>query len=195
MTASEAKSPQKRIENTLKPTTTKVDYDVEVPVSEKAGVANRLGKNYAVNKKKNKINELLRPGVQVSVTRNGKDLGKWSVKNSTNNQADLMSQDGNKELNLKVMDNEYLDMDGNKYNLSQIGENNIYESDDHEVSMAMNLLNDIIKNANELKGKIGTTEIDLPGWVQDHISQSQNFINQANTGYNDPTNKGQLKSK
>jgi len=181
----------------------------KIKVYEKLGGAYRLGESkgeqvfnkltellkYAIKEKKNKINELLRPGVQVSVTRNGKDLGKWSVKNSTNNQADLMSQDGNKELNLKVMDNEYLDMDGNKYNLSQIGENNIYESDDHEVSMAMNLLNDIIKNANELKGKIGTTEIDLPGWVQDHISQSQNFINQANTGYNDPTNKGQLKSK
>jgi len=69
------------------------------------------------------------------------------------------------------------------------------DAGDHEVGMAMNLLDDIIKNANELKGKIGTAELDLPGWIQDHISQSQNFINQANTGYNDPTNKGQLKTK
>ena len=69
------------------------------------------------------------------------------------------------------------------------------DTQDHEVSMAMGQLDDIIKNATELKGKIGTVEINLPGWVQDHISQSQNFINQANTGYNDPTNKGQLKTK
>jgi CYTH domain-containing protein len=54
---------------------------------------------------------------------------------------------------------------------------------DHEVGMAMGQLDDIIKNATELKGKIGTQEMNMPGWIQDHISQSQNFINQANTGY------------
>jgi hypothetical protein len=59
------------------------------------------------------------------------------------------------------------------------------EGADHEVGMSMNLLDDIIKNATELKGKIGTEEFDMPGWVQDHISQSQNFINQANTGYHE----------
>lgn len=55
--------------------------------------------------------------------------------------------------------------------------------EDHEVGMAMGQLDDIIKNATELKGKIGTQEMNMPGWIQDHISQSQNFINQANTGY------------
>jgi hypothetical protein len=56
---------------------------------------------------------------------------------------------------------------------------------DHEVSMAMGQLDDVIKNANELKGKIGTNEKNLPGWIQDHISQGQNYINQANTGYHE----------
>lgn len=56
---------------------------------------------------------------------------------------------------------------------------------DHEVGMAMGQLDDIIKNVTELKAKIGTTEQNLPGWIQDHISQSQNFINQANTGYHE----------
>jgi len=56
---------------------------------------------------------------------------------------------------------------------------------DHEVSMADGQLQDIIKNATELKSKIGAEEKDLPGWIQDHISQSQNFINQANTGYHE----------
>jgi hypothetical protein len=59
------------------------------------------------------------------------------------------------------------------------------ETQDHEVSMSLGQLDDIIRNANELKGKIGTQEINLPGWIQDHISQSQNFINQANTGYHE----------
>lgn len=57
------------------------------------------------------------------------------------------------------------------------------ESVDHEVSMAQNLLKDIVKNATELMQKIGDDEFDIPAWIQDHISQAQNYINQANTGY------------
>jgi len=60
---------------------------------------------------------------------------------------------------------------------------------DHEVSMAMGQLDDIIKSANELKGKIGTQEKNLPGWIQDHISNSHNYINQANTGYHELNGK------
>lgn len=56
---------------------------------------------------------------------------------------------------------------------------------DHEVSMALGQLDDVIKNANELKAKIGSNEKNLPGWIQDHISQGQNYINQANTGYHE----------
>ena len=59
----------------------------------------------------------------------------------------------------------------------------IKEGEDHEVSMAGNQLDAIIKAATELKAKVGTEEKNLPGWVQDHISQSQNFISQANNGY------------
>ncbi len=63
--------------------------------------------------------------------------------------------------------------------------NEASNGNDHEVGMSMNLLDDIIKNANELKGKIGSDEKNLAGWIQDHISQAQNFINQANTGYHE----------
>lgn len=59
------------------------------------------------------------------------------------------------------------------------------ESQDHEVSMAIGQLEDIIKNAGELMYKIGPDEKDIPGWIQDHISQAQNFINQANTSYHE----------
>jgi hypothetical protein len=61
----------------------------------------------------------------------------------------------------------------------------ILENKDHEVAMAQNLLDDIIKNATELKQKLGTEEKDIPAWIQDHISQSQNFISQANTNYHE----------
>jgi hypothetical protein len=61
-------------------------------------------------------------------------------------------------------------------------------SSDHEVSMAMGQLDDINKNVMDLKGKIGSNEKNIPGWIQDHISQAQNFINQANTGYHELKN-------
>jgi hypothetical protein len=61
-------------------------------------------------------------------------------------------------------------------------------SSDHEVGMAMGQLDDITKNVMELKGKIGSDEKNIPGWIQDHISQAQNFINQANTGYHELKN-------
>jgi hypothetical protein len=59
------------------------------------------------------------------------------------------------------------------------------ETNDHEVSMAGGQLDDIIRNATELKAKVGEKELDLPGWIQDHISQAQNFINQANIGFHE----------
>lgn len=61
----------------------------------------------------------------------------------------------------------------------------ITEANDHEVGMANGQLLDIAKNASELMKKIGETEKDLPGWIQDHISQAQNFLNQANTSYHE----------
>lgn len=57
------------------------------------------------------------------------------------------------------------------------------EMEDHEVGMANGQLDDIIRNATELKGKVGEQEMNLPGWISDHISQAMQFINQANTGF------------
>ena len=59
------------------------------------------------------------------------------------------------------------------------------EGQDHEVSMAHSALDDIIKNATELKSKMGEGEKDIPAWIQDHISQAQNFISQAATNYHE----------
>ena len=68
------------------------------------------------------------------------------------------------------------------------------EWSDHEVGMSQNLLDDIIKNAQELKDKIGDDEKNLAGWIQDHISQAQNYINQANTGYHELTEAARVRS-
>jgi hypothetical protein len=61
------------------------------------------------------------------------------------------------------------------------------EDKDHEVSMAQNSLDAIIKNATELKTKIGEMEKNIPGWIQDHITNSENYIEQANSGYHELT--------
>ncbi len=61
----------------------------------------------------------------------------------------------------------------------------VVNEEDHEVSMAQNQLDSIIKNATELKGKIGEMEKNIPGWIQDHITNSENYIEQANTGYHE----------
>ncbi len=57
------------------------------------------------------------------------------------------------------------------------------EGDDHEVSMAQASLKSIIGDASELMNKIGNEEFDIPGWIQDHITNAENYISQANKGY------------
>ena len=59
------------------------------------------------------------------------------------------------------------------------------ESQDHEVSMANNSLDIIIKMATELKAKMGENEKDIPAWIQDHITNAENFISQASSNYHE----------
>ena len=66
---------------------------------------------------------------------------------------------------------------------SRRGDINLKE--DHEVAMAQASLKSIISSASQLMGKIGDEEIDLPGWIQDHITNAENFIDQANQGYHE----------
>jgi len=63
------------------------------------------------------------------------------------------------------------------------------EGEDHEVSMAQSALDSIIKAATELKGKIGQGEKDIPAWIQDHITNSENYISQAASNYHEYTSE------
>jgi hypothetical protein len=72
--------------------------------------------------------------------------------------------------------------------LGQFKENKLNE--DHEVSMAQSSLDTIIRSATELKTKIGNNEIDIPAWIQDHITNSENYIDQASQGYHEYSNGG-----
>ncbi len=63
--------------------------------------------------------------------------------------------------------------------------NEAEESEDHEVSMAQNQLDSIIKHATELKQKMGENEKQIPAWIQDHITNSENYISQAASNYHE----------
>jgi hypothetical protein len=49
--------------------------------------------------------------------------------------------------------------------------------------MAKASLQNIVSNASALMNKMGDEEIDIPAWVQDHITNADNYISQANDGY------------
>lgn len=59
------------------------------------------------------------------------------------------------------------------------------EPEDHEVSMAMNSLKSIINSAYMLMEKLGSEERNIPGWIQDHITNAENYIDQAAQGFHE----------
>ena len=59
------------------------------------------------------------------------------------------------------------------------------EGADHEVAMAMSSLKEIVSNASQLMDKLGGMERDIPGWIQDHITNAENYIEQANQGFHE----------
>jgi hypothetical protein len=61
----------------------------------------------------------------------------------------------------------------------------VNESQDHEVSMAQNSLDSIIKYATELKQKMGEMEKDIPAWIQDHITNAENYVSSAASNYHE----------
>jgi len=57
--------------------------------------------------------------------------------------------------------------------------------EDYEVAMAQDSLDSIIRAAMMLKTQMGDREVNLPAWIQDHITNSENYINQAAKGYHE----------
>jgi hypothetical protein len=56
---------------------------------------------------------------------------------------------------------------------------------DHEVAMAQSSLKSIIKSAIELHKNLGSIERNIPGWIQDHITNAENYIDQAAQGFHE----------
>ena len=59
------------------------------------------------------------------------------------------------------------------------------ETQDHEVSMAISSLKSIVSSATQLMNMLGQEEKDIPAWIQDHITNAENFINQASKNYHE----------
>lgn len=59
------------------------------------------------------------------------------------------------------------------------------EGMDHEVSMAHNSLKSIMQSCADLMNKLGDNERNIPGWIQDHITNAENFIDQAAQGFHE----------
>jgi hypothetical protein len=68
---------------------------------------------------------------------------------------------------------------------------NLNEGEDHEVSMAQNSLKAIMSSASQLMSKLGNDERDIPGWIQDHIAKSENYIEQANQSFHELDNNNE----
>ena len=62
---------------------------------------------------------------------------------------------------------------------------NIKEGDDHEVAMAQNSLKAIVSAASKLMARLGNEERNIPGWIQDHITNAENYIEQAAQGFHE----------
>jgi hypothetical protein len=56
---------------------------------------------------------------------------------------------------------------------------------DHEVAMAQASLKSIIRSASQLMSKLGNMERDIPGWIQNHITNAENYIDQAAQGFHE----------
>lgn len=72
---------------------------------------------------------------------------------------------------------------GNSTTSSEL--NKIFEGEDHEVAMAKNSLESIMKSVADLMQKLGDDERNIPGWIQDHITNAENFIDQAAQGFHE----------
>jgi hypothetical protein len=58
-------------------------------------------------------------------------------------------------------------------------------NEDYEVAMAQDSLDSIIRAAMMLKTQMGDNEVNLPAWIQDHITNAENYIYQAAKGYHE----------
>ena len=65
------------------------------------------------------------------------------------------------------------------------------EGEDHEVAMAKSSLQSIMSSASKLMVMLGDEERNIPGWIQDHITNAENYIDQAAQGFHELENNNE----
>jgi hypothetical protein len=90
-----------------------------------------------------------------------------------------------KEDILKAMKKSGTKLTPKEYAIATAKAEKIAEGEDHEVSMAQASLKSIIKSSVTLLNKLGNMERDIPGWIQDHITNAENYIDQAAQGFHE----------
>lgn len=65
----------------------------------------------------------------------------------------------------------------------------ISEGEDHEVAMAKSSLQSIMSSCSKLMIMLGDEERNIPGWIQDHITNAENYIDQAAQGFHELEDK------
>jgi hypothetical protein len=90
-----------------------------------------------------------------------------------------------KEDILKAMKKSGKKLTPKEYAIAASTAKRVAENMDHEVSMAQASLKSIISSASMLMNKLGNTERNIPGWIQDHITNAENYIDQAAQGFHE----------
>jgi hypothetical protein len=67
----------------------------------------------------------------------------------------------------------------------------VKEGEDHEVAMAKSSLQSIMSSASKLMVMLGDEERNIPGWIQDHITNAENYIDQAAQGFHELENNNE----
>jgi len=65
------------------------------------------------------------------------------------------------------------------------------EGEDHEVAMAKSSLQSIMSSCSKLMIMLGDEERNIPGWIQDHITNAENYIDQAAQGFHELDDKNE----
>jgi hypothetical protein len=90
-----------------------------------------------------------------------------------------------KEDILKAMKKSGTKLTPKEYAIATSTAERVAEGEDHEVAMAQASLKSIISSASQLMNKLGNMERDIPGWIQDHITNAENYIDQAAQGFHE----------
>jgi hypothetical protein len=166
------------MENSISYYRNKLMQEVDLPGNqEKIDVAEPKGKITAADFAKLRSNKDVKEGVDM------KELEIELARLKRENPGKKITYDF--VTNSKYPKGYVIKIDGKIPDEKSIDISKVMKEEDHEVSMANNSIETIIKAAMELKTQLGNNEKNIPAWIQDHISKAENYITQASQNYHE----------